>query len=76
MNTNSSCACNPINLVIIDSEIPNPIIDSPTYTGYIPSRKDMIAIRSVTYRVDDRLIEYQFSKISRVILNVSRVFHV
>lgn len=72
----AACSCNPINLTIIDPSNPNPLIDSPAYTGYIPTRKDMISIRSIAYRVDDRLIEYQNSRAVRVILNVSKLFHV
>ena len=75
MNT-STCLHNPINLTIIDPSCMNPIVDSPAYTGYIPVRRDMISIRSIAYRVDDRLVEYKDNRVVRVILNVSRLFHV
>ena len=75
MNT-SSCNCSPINLTISDLNNPNLLVDSPSYTGYIPHKGDLIAIQSIGYRVEDRYIEYTHGKLTAVVLYVTRVFHV
>jgi hypothetical protein len=76
MNT-STCLHNPINLTIIDIDSPTSItlMDSPAYSGYIPQRKDNIAIRSIAYQVREKMVEYKDTHVVRVVIGVTRLIH-